>query len=244
MLWIHGGGYIGHTHEYGEQLCRYVAEQANMVVVAPLYRLSPDFVYPQPIEDCYSALVWTAANAATLGIDADKIIMGGDSAGGNAAGAVAMMTRDRKGPSVKFCWYVNPWCDLDTPGWGRYESYPPNAGFGFFSGPYHLVFMAMNYLGGNYITAGQEKYASMVYDGGEKAQDLANLPPYLNTVYEMDPLHSMGVSFGKALDTQGNAGETKSYAGMIHGCYIFAFGPIPKAKVSIDDAVATFKTLF
>ena len=97
---IHGGGMIIGTNRIGILGMMDLAAPLGMVVVSVEYRLAPENPHPAPVEDCYAGLVWTAANAAELGIDPDRIIVGGASAGGGLSAAVALLARDRGGPAA------------------------------------------------------------------------------------------------------------------------------------------------
>src|SRR5205807_5350100 len=97
---FHGGGWVSGNARQSEWWCAGVAAQAAVVVVSVEYRLAPEYRFPVPVEDCYAATAWVAANAASLGVDANRLGVMGDSAGGNLAAAVALMARDRRGPRI------------------------------------------------------------------------------------------------------------------------------------------------
>jgi len=100
VYFMHGGGMIlGDQYNGATELAKWVTE-LNTVVVSVDYRLSPEHPYPVPTEDSYAGLVWFAENAASLGVDASRIVIAGSSAGGNLAAAVALLARDRKGPAI------------------------------------------------------------------------------------------------------------------------------------------------
>jgi hypothetical protein len=92
LLWAHGGGYVIGTAAPDDALCRVVAEQLNVLVAAVDYRLAPEHPFPVPLEDCHDALVWLAARPD---VDAERIAIGGASAGGGLAAALALLARDR-----------------------------------------------------------------------------------------------------------------------------------------------------
>lgn len=110
-VYFHGGGMILGSLDMYEATIKNYVEQTGVPIVAPEYRLAPEHPYPTPVEDCYSALVWTAEHAAQIGADAERIVVGGDSAGGNLAAAVALMARDRGGPGIAAQLLIYPMLD-------------------------------------------------------------------------------------------------------------------------------------
>ncbi|MER2107088.1 MAG: alpha/beta hydrolase [Solibacillus sp.] len=102
LLWIHGGGYVMGVPEGDDGLCQRFAKEANCIVVSVDYRLAPEHPYPAPLEDCYSALKWVADNSETLNIDPNRIGIAGASAGGGLTAALALLAKDRQGPSLIF----------------------------------------------------------------------------------------------------------------------------------------------
>lgn len=100
LLYLHGGGFVIGAPETHEDICRILANAAGAVVVSPDYRLAPEHPFPAAIEDCAATLHWMKEQAASLGIDADRVLVAGDSAGGNLAAVIALMARDRQVPKV------------------------------------------------------------------------------------------------------------------------------------------------
>lgn len=94
LLYLHGGGFVIGSIETCEAMCRQIAQASGAAVVAIDYRLAPEHKFPAPFLDCFAALDWLAAQAATLGLDAQRIAVGGDSAGGTLAAACALHARD------------------------------------------------------------------------------------------------------------------------------------------------------
>ncbi|MEU8761476.1 alpha/beta hydrolase fold domain-containing protein [Streptomyces sp. NPDC048659] len=99
LYYLHGGGMImGNARSVVPQLLRAWAQPLGMAVVSAEYRLAPGARYPAPLEDCYAGLVWAAEHAPELGVDPARIVIGGKSAGGGLAAALALLTRDCGGP--------------------------------------------------------------------------------------------------------------------------------------------------
>ncbi len=96
----HGGGMIIGGRLDGVEGFFGAVERHDVVIVSVEYRLAPEFPDPYPVEDCYAALVWTAENAAELGIDPGRLLIGGGSAGGGLAAGTALLARDRRGPQL------------------------------------------------------------------------------------------------------------------------------------------------
>jgi putative nucleotidyltransferase with HDIG domain len=100
IYYIHGGGMISGDNRLGLPLVLEWAAELRTAVISVEYRLAPETPHPGPVEDCYAGLVWTAAQADELGIDAGRIVICGASAGGGLAAAVALLARDRGGPAL------------------------------------------------------------------------------------------------------------------------------------------------
>src|SRR5919201_117445 len=127
LVWYHGGGWVVGDLDTADPVARHLAVGASCVVVSVDYRLAPETKFPGAADDCYAATAWAAQHAARINGDADRLAVGGDSAGGNLAAAVALMARDRGGPSLVFQLLVYPVMARDY----NTESYRQNAdGYG------------------------------------------------------------------------------------------------------------------
>ncbi|WP_245631776.1 alpha/beta hydrolase [Alicyclobacillus ferrooxydans] len=111
VLWIHGGGYILGTHEQDDGLCQRFVDEGKCLVASVNYRLAPEHPFPAAIEDCYAALKWLADSAEELGVDRNRIAIAGASAGGGLTAALALLARDRGGPSICFQMPLYPMLD-------------------------------------------------------------------------------------------------------------------------------------
>lgn len=223
----HGGGWVIGDVDTADGQCREVCRRANMVVVSVDYRLAPEHRFPAAADDCYAATVWTAAHAGEFGGDATRIAVAGDSAGGNLAAVVALMSRDRNGPAIKFQLLVYPVTNgrFDTP------SYTEN-GEG-----YMLTKASMIWFWDHYADAQQRMnpYASPL-----QAASLANLPPAYVMTAEFDPLRDEGEDYAARLIKSGVPTQCERFPGLIHG--FFANSQIvPAASVAMDKACAALR---
>ncbi len=213
---IHGGGFMMGDIEMMDAWCQVVAAELDAVVVSVEYRLAPEHPFPAGVEDCYAALAWTAANAAQLGVDAKRIAIAGQSAGGGLAAATALMARDRGGPALCFQLLEIPELDdrLDTPSMLAFQDTPlwnrPNA-----------VWSWKHYLGPKHLGEPSP------YAAPARAKDLAGLPPAYVSTMEFDPLRDEGILYALRLLQADVAVELHSYPGTFHGS-----GLLPTAAVS------------
>lgn len=232
LVWFHGGGWVLGSLATHDGICRSLAAGAGCVVVSVDYRLAPEHRYPAAAEDCYAATQWCAAHAAELGADANRLTIGGDSAGGNLTAVVAQMARDRGGPRLVFQLLVYPVTDVgcDTP------SYRDNAE------GYLLTAADMAWFWGHYLgdaaQRGGEPYASPL-----RAKSLTGLPPALVITAEFDPLRDEGEAYGAALEEAGVPARVSRYDGMIHG--FFGMGAmIDKANAAVQEACGHLRLAF
>jgi acetyl esterase len=122
LLYLHGGGWVIGDLDSHDQPCRVLANAARCSVVAVDYRMAPEYLYPAAVDDSAAALRFIAENAAALRIDANRIAVGGDSAGGNLAAVLAIMARDGTLPKVGFQMLLYPATDMagERPSYQRF----------------------------------------------------------------------------------------------------------------------------
>ena len=213
---IHGGGFVTGSIEMMDEWCQKVAAEIAAVVVSVEYRLAPEHPFPAGIEDCYAALCWTAEHADELGVDARRIAIAGQSAGGGLAAGTALLARDRGGPALCFQLLEIPELDdrLDTPSMRAFTDTPlwnrPNAEWSW-----------RHYLGPAHDGEVSE------YAAPSRAKDLTGLPPAYVSTMEFDPLRDEGILYALALMQAGVSVELHSYPGTFHGSAL-----VPGAEVS------------
>jgi acetyl esterase len=228
LVYFHGGGWVIGSIETHDGSCRDLANRVGCVVVSVEYRLAPESRYPAAAEDCYAATQWVAEHAGALGVDAARIGIGGDSAGGNLAAVVAQMARDRRGPALRHQLLIYPVTDADF----SRPSYRENAE------GYLLTTKAMEWFWGHYVpdpAQRREPYAAPL-----RAKDLSGLPPAFVITAEYDPLRDEGEAYAERLQAAGVPTTLKRYRGAIHG--FFAMGLLSQvARDAVDDAAAAVR---
>jgi acetyl esterase len=223
ILFIHGGGWIVGSIATHDNICRRLANRARAVVVSLGYRLAPENKFPAALEDVYTALQWAHTEAGALGGDPGRIAVAGDSAGGNLAAAVCLLTRDRGGPPVRFQALAYP--GLDASNLER-ESYILN-GRG-----YYLTKSAIQRIIPLYINEAAEVFDPRV--SPLLAGDIGGLPPGIVITAEFDPLRSEGEAYADRLSAAGIPCRAHRYNGMIHG-FMSLTGLLPQAEQAIAE---------
>ncbi|MCC7364123.1 MAG: alpha/beta hydrolase [Dehalococcoidia bacterium] len=231
FIYYHGGGWVIGDLETMDAPCRAICNQANCVVVSVDYRLAPEHRFPAAADDAYAALLWTAQNAASLGGDASRIAVGGDSAGGNLAAVVSQMARDKGGPAVVFQLLVYPVTDYNL----ETVSYNENAD------GYLLTKGAMRWFWGHYL--GSEADGANPYASPIRAANLAGLPPAKVITAEYDPLRDEGEAYAAALQKAGVPVTCERFNGMIHGFFGMA-NAMDQAQRAVNDSASALKQAF
>lgn len=111
LYWIQGGGYVLTAPDMDDQFCEEIVQRHHCVVVSVDWRRAPEHPFPAPAEDCYSGLAWTIRNAADLGIDPARVVIGGHSSGGGSAAGLALLVRDRKEFTIAHQLLIYPMLD-------------------------------------------------------------------------------------------------------------------------------------
>jgi acetyl esterase len=205
LVYFHGGGWVIGDLESHDQVCRALANAARCIVVAVDYRLAPEHKFPAAVEDAVAATRWVSDNGARLGIDATRLAVGGDSAGGNLAAVVALAARDRGDPPLVFQILIYPATDMGAshPSHMRHADQLP------------LRRTTIKWFMGHYLrdaTDESDWRASPL-----RARSFASLPPALIVTAGYDPLSDEGEAYAKALAAADVPVALERFGGQIHG---------------------------
>jgi acetyl esterase len=218
VLQFHGGGFVLGNLDSHDAIARYYCAHANAVVVSVDYRLAPEHRFPTQVEDSYAALTWVADHAAALGIDASRIATAGDSAGGNLATVMCLLSKARGGPRIAGQALLYPVTDY-RPG-VTYPSHAEFGGSGFFLSTSEMDWFRAQYFADVATQAADPLGSPMA------APDLSGLPPALITTAGNDPLRDEGLAYARRLAEAGVAVTSRTFDSTIHACASFA-GVIP-----------------
>ncbi len=215
LVYFHGGGWVfSWTLRYAPQMSNIAAE-TGCVVIGINYQKAPEHQFPIPFDDCYAGLLWVAKNSARFGIDPQKIGVGGDSAGGNLAAAVALKAADTGDVKLAFQALIYPCIDTDF----NSPSYLNHAvGFG-------LEKTVMADLWKLYVP---EQHWENKYAVPARAESFNGVPPAIIALAEHDVLRDDGANYAKRLEAAGVETILKEYPGVIHGFFGHGF--------MVDDA--------
>ncbi|MBH3146317.1 alpha/beta hydrolase [Serratia marcescens] len=230
MLFAHGGGWcLGSLALYDrpcqalydrpcqalyDRPCQALANATGRVILSVDYRLAPEYPFPQPLEDVYRALCWVAQQAPQLGIDAKRLAVGGDSAGGNLAAAVALLARDRGGPHIERQLLLYPALSREM----TTKSYCE------FAEGYFLTRDAMVFCWQQYLAQRRDPGAEPLH-----AATLRGLPPATILSCEYDPLRDEAEQYAQRLREAGVPVRCERLPGMVHAC-IHMLGLTPAAR--------------
>jgi acetyl esterase/lipase len=212
LLWMHGGGWVLGDLELDHLLAAQLAKDVDCAVVSVDYRLAPEHPFPTGLSDCYAALKWLSAESAALRIDPARIAVGGASAGGNLAAALALLARDRGDVRVAFQLLIYAALDDRTSG-PTSESRPET----LFWSRQNAIDAWTAYLGG---APGGENVSP--YAAPARAESLRGLPPAYLAVGALDPFLGENMSYARRLLEAGVATQLHVYPGAFHAFDVFA----------------------
>lgn len=231
LLFFHGGGFVFGSVESTGGLCRQLANGATCRVLSVGYRLAPEDPFPAAVEDAYAALKWAEGNSSDLGIDANCLAVGGESAGGNLAAVTSLMARDSGGPKICAQLLLYPVTEIRAKTESRAAPPAPEL-----TDPAKLEMMWDAYLGAG--NEGREWQASPLL-----ADDLSRLPETILVTAEYDRFRDEGIAFAQKLKEAGVTVSHSHYAQMIHGFFGFA-GKVEAARSAIAETAQELRTLF
>lgn len=233
IVYLHGGGWVTGSVDVADRPCRMLCAGTDSVVASVEYRRSPETPYPGPLEDCYAAVQWLAARAEQFGADSTRVVIAGDSAGGNLATATAILTRDRGGAPLAHQILLYP--SLAPIRIGRCASYTDN-GIG-----YSLTTAALQWFWDQYVPdRGQRELPTA---SPLDAADLTGLPSATVVTAQFDPLRDEAQLYVSRLRESGSTADLLSYDGTIHGFFWMA-GHLSQTRELVDDLNTALKSRF
>ncbi len=225
LVFFHGGGWVIGSVDTYDRECRDIASQVKCVVVSVDYRLAPEHKFPAAVDDSVAATRWTAEHAAELGIDARRLAVGGDSAGGNLAAVVAQELRGEVPIVCQLLIYPA------TDAVGEYPSLrEPDVGI--------LSRTDTKWFMNHYLNSPAD--ARHVRVSPLLAPSLAGLPRALVVVCEFDPLRDQGLAYAEALSAAGVPTEKLYFAGHVHG-FLSLAPVVPSARAAVNEILAAFR---
>ena len=230
LVFFHGGGWVIGDLDSHDVVCRKLAHEGELIVISVDYRLAPEHKFPAAVDDAIAATAWIAGNASRLGIDASRLMVGGDSAGGNLAAVVALAARDGNGPKIAGQVLIYPATDFAM------------------THPSHQEPETSILLTHTVIKWFRDHYLNSPADGHDwraspaRAETLAGLPPAYVMTAGADPLRDEGNEYAERLKAAGVPVTFKTFPGQFHG--FFTMGKLlQQANVAATDIAVWLRAL-
>jgi len=230
VVFYHGGGWVIGDLESHDGVCREIAHRAGVTVIAVDYRLAPEHAFPAAVDDAFAATKWVVDNADELGVDAARVSVAGDSAGGNLAAVVALMAKEAGAPRLQSQVLIYPVADLSMRHGSHarlVEQLPiPRTTLSWF---YEL-----------YVPNRAQYEDWRASPALATAAQFKNLPPTLLITAGYDPLGDEGLELGEKIAAGGAKVEGARFDGQIHGFLTMA-RLIDEANDAFDRIAAFLK---
>ena len=230
LVFFHGGGWVIGNLDSHDVACRKLADEGQLIVIAVDYRLAPEHKFPAAVDDAIAATKWIADNARQLGIDALRLSVGGDSAGGNLAAVVAISARDGNGPAIAGQLLIYPSTDLALVHPSHSE---PETSI-------LLTHSVIRWFCDHYLNG-----AADVDDwraSPARVKSLTGLPPAYVLTAGADPLRDEGDEYAKRLKEAGVPVTYRTFPGQFHG--FFTMGKLlQQANVAAREIGVWLKAL-
>jgi acetyl esterase len=227
LVFFHGGGWVIGNLDSHDVVCRTLADEGRLIVISVDYRLAPEHKFPAAVEDAIAATEWISRNAQELGIDASRLMVGGDSAGGNLAAVVAVNARDA-GPKLAGQVLIYPATDFAMTHSSHRE--PETSAL--------LTHTVIRWFRDHYISAQHTEH----WKASPARAELSGLPPAFVLTAGADPLRDEGDEYAKRLADAGVPMVHRTYPGQFHG-FITMGKLLPKAGVALREIGDWLKAL-
>lgn len=228
LLFYHGGGFVIGNLDTHDGLCRLVANEAGVRVISVDYRLAPEHKFPAAVDDALAALHFVEANASDLGVDANRLAVGGDSAGGALAAIAAQHARENGGPQLAFQLLLFPVTQIG----GETNSLQE------FAEGYFLERAGLDWFFRCYLPDGADTHDRRI--SPLAAPSLAGLPPAYLMTAECDPLRDEGLDYAHRLRHEGVSVAIVDHAGLVHD-FIYLQSVLPQANQALKHASQALK---
>jgi len=233
FIFFHGGGFVMGSVESREPQCRKIANEVDCIVVAPRYRLAPEYIFPTAHDDAWNTVIWVLKNTSHLEGDPTKISVGGDSAGGNLAAVVTQQASKNNIYNFALQILIYPWTDfyltLNLPSYNLLDQ------------SYFLTREQISWYQKQYIPDFQ--YNIDTRHSPVLSKNISNPPRTLIITAEFDPLRDDGKNYGDILKKAGGVVKYRCYNGMIHG--FFHYGClIDSATLALIQITDSLKEVF
>ena len=229
IVYLHGGGWTLCSLDTHGRLMRLLAKETGAAVLGVDYRLAPEHPYPAPLDDCLAAVRWTRRQGPEKGLDPERMVLAGDSAGANLALATLLALRDRGDPLPRggALYYGSYWSRQDTPSHLRLGD-----------GAYQLSTAQMAWFWSNYLgtTPPGDPLAEPLY------ADMRGLPPLFLNAAALDPLLEDSIELDERLEAGGVEHDLRIYPGLIHA-FMRLTSRCKAARRALDDAAGAIRAM-
>jgi acetyl esterase len=222
LLYFHGGGYVIGNLDISDAICRSIASGSRCVVISVDYRLAPEHPFPAATDDAWAALIWVVGHATEINAESTRIAVGGDSAGGNIAAAMALKARDA---GVRLSAQVLLYASTEYP-----DPDSPSSRM-FANGPLLRAADSIFYWN-KYLADPSHRCDPMAAPA--RAANHENLAPALVVSAECDPSRDLSERYAKILGLAGTPVTARRYDGMPHGFFAF-IGQVAVVRVAMEE---------
>ena len=218
VIWLHGGGFVMGDLDSEHPWAARIAQLSGAAVISVDYRLAPEHRFPAQLHDAYAVLTWTGEHASELGIDPDRIAIGGHSAGAGLAAAVALRARDEQGPPICFQLLNEPGLDDRQQTWSQRT---------FTDTPWSYR---------DKVTAAWHHYLgpepANEYAAPARATDLTGLPAAYIATAEFDPVRDEGIDYAVRMLRAGVQVELHQFSGTFHGSQVVSTAEVSQRQIA------------